>query len=243
MAQEKLPMTGERTGLDTAPSSAGELAAFLQAARKLDPTASGRLMFALDATLSRQPAWDLAMQYQASMFDAVSKNGSLSVQLAYFRGFGECRASKWVMNAAALSRLMTGIECRGGQTQIEKLLRHAKRETVSAKLDAIVFIGDAMEENADALCHLAGDLALKGTRIFIFQEGSDQLADRTFREMARLTSGAWFRLGPNSARDIAELLGAIATYASGGRKALEARGGRGSTLLLQQMAKGKGSSL
>ena len=242
MAQDKLPTTDSKSRLAKAPSSAGELSAFLQAARKLDPNASGRLIFALDATLSRQPAWDMAMQYQASMFDAVSKSGSLSVQLVYFRGFGECRASKWVMNAGALSRLMTGIECRGGQTQIAKLLQHARRETASAKLDALVFIGDAMEENADTLCHLAGELALKGTRMFIFQEGHDQLAEKTFREMTRLTSGAWFRLGPNSARDIAELLGAIATYASGGRKALEARGGKGTTLLLQQMGKGKGGS-
>ncbi|MEZ5872305.1 MAG: VWA domain-containing protein [Nitratireductor sp.] len=240
MAQEKLPTPNAKTGIDTARSSAGELAEFIKAARKLDPSTSGRLIFALDATLSRQPAWDQAMQYQASMFEAVGKSGSLSVQLVYFRGYGECRASKWVLNASALSRLMTGIDCRGGQTQIAKVLRHAQREAANVRIDALVFIGDAMEESADTLCHIAGELALKGTRVFIFQEGVDSLAEKTFREIARLTSGAWFRLGPDSARDMAELLGAIATYASGGRKALEARQGRGSNLLLQQMGKPKG---
>lgn len=220
-------------------SSPREVARFLKNAGRLDPSRSGRLIFSLDATMSRQPTWDRACQIQASMFDAVAKTGGLSVQLAFFRGFGECRASRWVMDSTALRDLMTGIDCRGGQTQIAKLLVHAGREAAKARVSAMVFIGDAMEEEADRLCHLAGELGLKGMRLFMFQEGHDPMVEKVYREMTRLTGGAYFHLGPNSAGDLAELLGAIAVYASGGVTALESRGGAGGRKLLDQMpAKG-----
>ena len=238
MSSEKIPVRpGQKTTTPTQ-SSSQNIAALLKEARRRDPDSAGRLIFALDATMSRQPTWDRACEIQASMFDAVGKVGGLSVQLVYFRGFGECRASKWVMDAAALRGLMTGIDCRGGHTQIAKVLSHAGREASNRKVDAIVYIGDAMEENADRLAHLAGELGLKGTRAFLFQEGGNRDVERTFREIARLTGGAWFPLGPDSANQLSELLGAIAVYASGGHKALESRGGNGATLLLRQMGKG-----
>jgi len=182
------------------------------------------------------------MEHQAAMFGAVGKAGksagrSLAVQLVYFRGAGECRASKWVVNAKALRDLMTGIQCRGGQTQIAKVFVHAGREAAAQKVDALVYIGDAMEENPDRLCHLAAEFGMRGTRAFLFQEGHDPAAERTFREVARLTGGAWFRLGPESASQLAELLGAIAVYAAGGRPALEAQRDRGSKLLIQSLAR------
>lgn len=220
----------------TAPSksSSGQIASFLKQARRLDPSESGRLVFALDATMSRQPTWDRACEIRPRC-STRSRGRGLSVQLVYFRGFGECRASKWVMNATALRDLMTGIQCRGGQTQIAKVLAHARSRSSRRKIDALVYIGDAMEENPDRLCQLAGELGLKGTRAFLFQEGNDVAAEQTYREIARLTGGAWFRLGPDSARELGELLGAIAVYASGGRPALETHGGRGATLLLERM--------
>ena len=240
MAKDRVPTKSKSDAAVEKRSSTAAIASFIKQARRSDPRSAGRLVFALDATMSRQPTWDRACQIQASMFDAVGKVGGLAVQLVYFRGFGECRASKWVMNSAALRDLMTGIDCRGGQTQIAKVLTHANKQTREGKIDALVYIGDAMEENPDQLCDLAGQLGVKGTRVFVFQEGHDGPAERTFREIARLTSGAWFRLGKDSARELAELLGAIAVYASGGRPALEAHGRRGSTLLIEQMY-GKGS--
>ena len=88
-------------------SSASELAAFLAASRATAPRGDagrGRLIFALDATMSRQPTWDLACRVQGEMFAAASEAGGLSVQLVYFRGFGECRASRWVADPRAASR-------------------------------------------------------------------------------------------------------------------------------------------
>ncbi|MBM9604829.1 hypothetical protein [Desulfopila inferna] len=235
MKEREITSTDNRRKEVRKRSSSGEIASFLKAAGETSPSQNGRLIFALDATMSRQPTWDRAVNIQASMFDVVGKTGGLSVQLVYFRGLDECRASKWVINAAALRDLMLGIQCRGGNTQIGKVLNHTLRETTKAKVSALVYIGDAMEENIDMLCQRAGELGLKGVRGFFFQEGRDAMAERGFREMARLTGGAYFHLGPESARELAELLGAVAIYARGGLKALAGSGRREALLLLEQL--------
>jgi len=237
MKKKEMTSTEKKSPVLREKSSSSEIGAFLKAAGKAVVAQSGRLIFSLDATMSRQPTWDQAVTIQASMFDAVGKAGGLSVQLVYFRGINECRASKWVINAAALRDLMLGIQCLGGQTQISKVLDHANRETSKAKVAALVFIGDAIEENIDVLCQKSGELGIKGVRCFFFQDGYDVGVERGFREMARLTGGAYFRLGPDSAKELAELLGAVAVYARGGLKALSNSGRREARLLLDQMKK------
>lgn len=234
---KEVASTQDGSGSLSKRSSSREISAFLKAAGEAALAQSGRLIFAMDATMSRQPTWDSAVTIQASMFDAVGKAGGLSVQLVFFRGFDECRASKWVINATALRDLMVGIQCRGGHTQIARILDHANRETTRCRVAALVFIGDAMEENAELLSKKAGELALKGVRCFFFQEGHDVTAESVFREMARLTGGAYFRLGPDSARELAELLGAVAIYARGGLQALTDSDRRQARLLLEQMRK------
>jgi hypothetical protein len=202
-------------------------------------TGRGRLVFAMDATMSRQPTWDMALALQADMFDAVKQIGGLDVQLVYFRGHSECRASKWVSDPTALSRLMTTVACQGGYTQIRKVLTHTAGETAARKVSALVYVGDAMEEDVDDLCGRAGELALAGVPVFLFQEGHDTRAERAFREIARLTRGAWCRFDAGSAGQLRELLSAVAVYAAGGRAALnrlaiEGRSG-GARLLIEQM--------
>ena len=131
----------------------------------------GRLIFALDATMSRQPTWDKALGIQGQMFVETKKIGGLQVQLVFFRGFNECRASKWVADPEALGRLMGKVTCQGGNTQISRVLSHVKNETVKAKVNAVIYVGDAQEEKIDALCQSAGELGLLGTPLFMFQEG------------------------------------------------------------------------
>ncbi len=187
--------------------------------------------------MSRQPTWDMALQLQAEMFNAVKSVGGLEVKLVYFRGFDECRASRWVGDAEALARLMTAIECRGGYTQIRKVLNHALKEAQAGKVNAVVYVGDAMEENPDELANLAGQLGLLSVPVFLFQEGYDGETRACFRELARLSRGATCQFGPGSAAQLRELLEAVAVYAAGGRTALDsyARGRRGPSLLLDQM--------
>jgi hypothetical protein len=202
-----------------------DVAEFVQRMRALSPAAAGergRLIFAMDATMSRQPTWDMALALQADMFHEVKSVGGLDVQLVYFRGAGECRASKWVSDPDALARLMTTVGCAGGYTQIGKVLSHARKEAQARKVNALVYVGDCMEEEIDDLCGRAGELALLGVPVFLFQEGRDSKAEQGFREIARLTKGAWCRFDAGSARQLKALLSAVAVYAAGGRKALEA---------------------
>jgi len=216
-----------------------EVAEFLDRVKSLGAAHTagnrGRLIFALDATMSRQPTWDLACTLQGEMFDATAGVGSLAVQLVYFRGFGECRASPFVANALALRDLMVKIDCRGGQTQIRKVLAHVRREAGKRPVAALAYVGDAMEESADELCNFAGEVGLLGVRAFMFHEGRIPAAERTFREIARLTGGAYLPFDHGSAARLRELLKAVATYAAGGLKALEASTGKGAQLLLPQM--------
>ncbi|MGQ7792957.1 VWA domain-containing protein [Faunimonas sp. B44] len=215
-----------------------EVDAFLKRAAALAPVsgaARGRLIFALDATMSRQPTWDLACELQAGMFDAAGSVGGLAVQLVYFRGFGECQASRWVADTRALRDLMVRIDCRGGHTQIRKVLAHVRREAEKRPVAALAYVGDAMEENPDDLAALAGELGLLGVRAFMFQEGRDPAAERTFREIARLTNGAHLRFDAASAGKLSSLLAAVATYAAGGLKALRSSRVEGAQQLLAHL--------
>ena len=219
-------------------ASDAEVAEFVRRMKDLAPhggVGRGRLIFAMDATMSRQPTWDMALALQADMFQAVKAVGGLDVQLMYFRGNGECRASKWVSDPDTLARLMTQVACAGGFTQIRRVLSHAREESGKKPVNALVYVGDCMEEDVDDLCGRAGELALLGVPVFLFQEGADGKAERAFREIARLTKGAYCRFDAGSAAQLKALLAAVAVYAAGGRKALAALGGRVPRLLLEQM--------
>ena len=199
----------------------------------------GRLVFAMDATMSRQPTWDMAMSLQGEMFKAIKSTGGLDVQLVYFRGIDECKSSKWVSDPESLAKLMTSVKCHGGYTQIRKILTHATKAAGAKRINAVVYVGDSMEEEIDELCMRAGELALLGVPVFIFQEGHDARAARAFREIARLTNGATLRFDSGAAGELRQLLAAVAAYAAGGQKALRQLGrtsrGDGARRLLAQM--------
>ena len=223
-AQSKTPVKTESgSAVETARSSGAEVDAFLTRVKSMTPAVSGRgrLIFAMDATMSRQPTWDLALKLQADMFRAVKEVGGLDVQLVYFRGLSETRASPWVGDPEALARLMARVACEGGFTQMRKVLTHARRESKKAKVNAVVYVGDCIEEDIDELCGRAGELALLGVPMFLFQEGREPRAERAFKEIAKLTRGAYCHFDAGSARQLRELLAAVAVYATGGRKALQ----------------------
>jgi hypothetical protein len=77
-----------------------------------------------------------------------------------------------------------------------------------------------MEEDVDELSQRAGALGLMGVPMFMFQEGRDPKAEIGFKEITQLTQGAYCHFDAGSARQLRELLAAVAIYASGGRKAL-----------------------
>ena len=217
-------MTGKDSKLP-ASSSPAEIQAFLKNVAvtpvRSTPAGRGRLLFALDATASREPTWDRASHLQAEMFSAAAEVGGIEMQVAYYRGFREFRATPWLAECGNLLRKMTAVRCLGGQTQIERVLRHAVREHRRRSIAALVFIGDAVEEDVDLLCEQAGQLGMLGVPAFLFQEGGDPAAMRAFRHIATLTNGAYCRFDASSAATLRDLLMAVAVYAAGGRTALE----------------------
>jgi hypothetical protein len=221
-----LDVTDRNRQLPTESRSA-EVDAFLRDLQRAPQRSSGgrgRLIFALDATASREPTWDRACRIQGEMFEATAALGGLDVKLVYYRGFNECKASRWMTNTVDLHRVMCAVDCVGGETQIERVLAHTLAETKKQRVNALVFVGDAMEENVDRLCGLAGELGLNGVPIFLFHEGDDPIAGKAFQQMAKLSRGAYVRFDLASAGRLKELLAAVAVYAAGGYRALTAYG-------------------
>jgi len=215
----KRPPAARRDAKPPADASVAQFVASLRSAAK--PGAGpGRLIFAMDATASREPTWDLAQHIQARMFEETAALGGLSVQLAWYRGMAEFEATPWVESARALVGQMTGVSCRGGRTQIEAVLRHVIGETRARRVNALVFVGDCMEEDIDHVCQRAGELGLSGVPAFLFQEGDDVVASRAFAEIARLTGGAHCHFDASSPEMLRDLLAAVAVFAAGGRVAL-----------------------
>jgi hypothetical protein len=214
-SKKDLPQKSSRAAID----------AFVERVRSTPALRSGqqrgRLMFAMDATASREPTWDRACRIQGEMFSETAALGGLDIQLCYYRGYGEFEASPWLSSAEALLQRMTSVTCRGGNTQIEKVLRRAIEQHKQKKIQALVFVGDCMEEDVDRLCHLAGQLGLLGLPVFMFHEGSDPVAQRAFKEIARLTRGAYCAFDASSAGQLRDLMSAVAVYAAGGQKALQ----------------------
>ena len=227
--------------LDVGKSSSGDISAFLAVAERVKPAADGkgRVVLALDATMSRQPTWDLAVEIQGQMFEAVSASTPLQMQLVFFRGYGECRASDWARDGKTLANRMSKINCQAGRTQIGKVLSHARKTHKETPISAVVYIGDAMEENPDTLGHRAGELGMLGVPVFVFQEGHDRMAEIAFKEIARLTRGGWFRFDLKSPGVLKDLLSSIAVYATGGLRALTARGHKSDRILIEHL-KGDG---
>lgn len=205
-----------------------EIDNFLQRAASVPaPSAArGRLVFALDATASRQPAWDRACALQGQMFDVAAGLGGLAIQLCYYRGFDEFETLPWATRAAVLSARMRSVTCRSGHTQLERVLRHTAREAAEHPLGALVFVGDCLEEDGARVQSAAGALALRGVRAFMFQEGDQPGVQPVFESVARLTRGAYARFDARSADTLRELLRAAAVYATGGARALRLHGER-----------------
>ncbi|MFL2551520.1 MAG: VWA domain-containing protein [Arenicellales bacterium] len=212
------------------PSSQKDVNRFLQQVRStalpVRRDHRARLIFGMDATASREPLWDRACHIQAQMFEATATMGGIEIQLAYYRGYGEFKAAPWAAEAEVLQNRMTSIRCAAGQTQIARVLKHALGQARSAQssVSALVFVGDCMEEDPDQLAKLAGELGILDVPMFLFQDGADPTAAKTFSHIAKLTRGAHCRFDGNSAAQLRDLLCAVAVYAAGGRKALADHG-------------------
>jgi hypothetical protein len=193
----------------------------------------GRIVLAVDATASRQPTWDLAAQLTSEMF-AARAAGGLDVQVVYYRG-DECVASRWLSDLQALSAVMRRVQCVAGLTQIGRVLTHTRKEHAREKVSALVLISDACEEPKHALFGQARELG--NVPVFLFQEGNDEHVADIYAEIARITGGASCQFDAGAAQRLADLLKAVAAYATGGVKALSTQRTEAAMLLLAQVRK------
>ena len=206
-------------------TSSGQLGEFLAQVKKtpsrIQRESIGRLVFGMDATASREKTWDNACQIQSKMFRATDDIGAINVQLCYYRGFNEFQYSGWSSSGEELIKEMTNVSCLGGHTQIAKIFKHALEEHRTQKIRALVFVGDALEENADELCYLAGKFGVFNIPIFMFQEGSSSAVMSTFKQVALLSGGAYAPFNSGSVKELQDLLSSVAVFVAGGHKALE----------------------
>jgi len=200
---------------------------------KIDPV-RGRLIFGLDYTVSRQPTIDVAAQLQGQMFETATATGGLDVQLVFYRGYGQCTATRWMSDAKSLAAAMNKITCASGPTQIGRVLTHARRENLRERVNALVLISDACEEETPALYAEAHELGLP---TFMFQEGSDDRVAGIYAEIARITNGAVERFDNGATQRLADLLRAVAAFSAGGLKALEGQKTEAAMRLLTQLRK------
>ncbi len=248
MSDPKAPSTPAKGNRRVAPrtespgTESRSLDAFIDAAHKAPVPAvrdSHRLIFALDATASRQPTWDMACSLHTELFNEAERLGNLAIQLCYYRGHNEFRASRWATTPATLRDQMLAVSCLGGATQITRLMQHAAEQAAEHPLRAVIFIGDCFEENEADLVATAGQLALRNVPVLIFQEGHNPVAQRAFAALARTTRGALLPFAPGSIGQLGELLGAAVQFAVGGREALERHaqrsGGNAAQELLRQI--------
>ena len=220
MVEKKSPLRRS----DTAPAPTAKIDAFLESVAKAPAplsTSQGRLIFALDATASRQPTWNEAMALQQNLFLKTEGLHGLDVQLVFFRGEAECRATPWHTDSTDLLRAMKAVRCAAGRTQIERVLRHARNEADKQPVSALVLVGDCCEELLDPLAGLAGELKLLGTPVFAFQEGNDPTAHHAFSRIAALSGGAHAQFDLSSSHRLGELLAAASVWARGGKAAVQ----------------------
>ncbi len=130
----------DKTNLPSNRSSSSQIDAFLTHAAKTPTLAQvkGRLIFAIDATMSRQPTWDRASEIQADMFEVAQSIGGLGVQLVYFRGRGEFDVSDWTTTPSALAGRMRDVKTHSGFTQLRRVLSHASDEAKRTRLGTLV---------------------------------------------------------------------------------------------------------
>ena len=87
-----------KTDVTSTSAGSAEVDRFVREVGQLAPRPAGtrgRLLFALDATASREPTWDLATSLQGEMFVAAAESGGLDIRLAFYRGFDEFKVSRW----------------------------------------------------------------------------------------------------------------------------------------------------
>jgi hypothetical protein len=186
--------------------------------QKFEARHAARMIFAMDATGSREPTWEMAGKLHREMGAAL---GSLTLQLVFFGGTA-CKASQWVVGGQRLAELMIKVRCATGCTQISRVLRHVLTESGGHTIRALVYVGDCCEESGEELFALAEQLKRQRIPIFLFHEGYNSVAEPIFRRLAKITDGIYASFDAGSAEQLRKLLTGAAEYAAGKHQSIGA---------------------
>ncbi len=191
-------------------------------AAAITPQLRPRLVFAFDATASREPAWNTAREVTDALFTALP--GQLDVALAVHGGGRVHTFTGFSSDARLFRDQAAAVHCQAGGTALVNLMEQVRTH---AGIKVLLYIGDCFEETPAAAFEQADALRLRGVRAILFHDAStgDQTARTVFEEIARRTGGVCLDFHDNGPADLREILEAVAVLAYGGVKLLEQKKG------------------
>jgi hypothetical protein len=217
-----------RTIATTVASTARPAAAALRAAlTHAEPPpdthapARPRLVFAVDATASREPAWAAARQVTDALVKALP--GELDVALAVHGGSRVHTFTPFTNDPSTLRDHAAGVTCQAGLTRLLPILSAGLK---APSVRVVVYIGDVFEESLAHGRLLADTMGRQSIRLIVLHDTVDPGARRdaeVFWDLARRTGGCVLPFDANAPGRLRDLLSAVAVYAVGGEKLLRER--------------------
>ncbi|MSP01441.1 MAG: hypothetical protein EXR07_10400 [Acetobacteraceae bacterium] len=180
-----------------------------------------RLVFAVDATASREPAWAAARQVTDALVKALP--GALDVALAVHGGGHVHTFTAFTNDAATLRDRAAGVTCISGMTRLLPILSTSLKHPA---VRVVVYIGDVFEESVAQGRRIADAMGARGTKLFVLHDTSNRDARRDaeiFWDLAKRTGGCVLPFDANAPGRLRELLAAVAVYAVGGEQLLRER--------------------
>jgi hypothetical protein len=224
-------------------ASASPAAALFSVLRHAEPPmetitpARPRLVFAVDATASREPAWAAARQVTDALVKALP--GQLDVALAVHGGSRVHTFTPFTSNAATLRDRAAGVACQAGMTRLLPILSTSLKHPA---VRVVIYIGDVFEESVIQGRRLADNMGQRGTKLIVLHDTADpaaRLDAEVFWDLAKRTGGCVLPFNASASGRLRELLSAVAVYAVGGETLLQerARDLPGAIALLEHLGK------
>ena len=204
------------------------------------PPKRPRLVFAFDATASREPAWATARQVTDALVRALP--GELDVALAVHGGSRLHTFTDFSPDARTLRDRAAGISCVPGFTRMLPILSGSLKR---AGVRVVVYIGDVFEESLGQGRKIADAMAARGIKLIVLHDTSDHSARNhaeIFNDLARRTGGCVLPFDAGAPDKLRELLAALAVFAVGGTELLRQKRADmpGALVLLKHLRPGIG---
>lgn len=187
-----------------------------------------RLVFGVDATASRQPAWESAQRITDRMFDAIP--GALDVALAVHGGSRVHTFTQFSSDVGLFRGKAAAVRCMAGETKLCDLMERALE---SGGVRVMSYIGDAFEESREMALALADRFRARGIRLVILADQPSPATLEFFQQLVARAGGAVLDFRAEQLDVMGEVLEGVAALAVGGRKLLAGRGTAGARLLLE----------